>query len=274
MSFVQEMSVPSGPWSLSTAVMHKEQIRAPRLATVGHAELLDAVAVIDSRSPATCLTSGAARLLDSVCWCGPILWAWSSWVYLLPGQARGSAASVEGQRGREDRAMESVESIEAEATEVASEIGAILTHRGLTVAVAESLTGGKLANQFAATEGSGEWFTGAVVAYQSAAKQQVLGVPSGPVISEQAVISMVEGVTSLFGADCGVAASGAGGPEGQEGQAPGTTWIAAGVSGTVETELHYFSGEPLEILAQTQLHSLELLRSLLHKHEPSRTGQR
>lgn len=51
--------------------------------------------------------------------------------------------------------MKSVETIEAQATEVASDIGAILTRRGLTVAVAESLTGGKLANQFAAAGGVG-----------------------------------------------------------------------------------------------------------------------
>lgn len=163
--------------------------------------------------------------------------------------------------------MKSVETIEAEATEVASDVGTVLTQRGLTVAVAESLTGGKLANQFAATEGSGEWFAGGVVAYQSDAKHRVLGVPAGPVISKDAVVSMVEGVTALFGAEAGVAASGAGGPEGQEGQAPGTTWIAAGVSGAVEAELHHFSGEPLEILAQTQVHSLQLLRSLLIKRD-------
>lgn len=170
--------------------------------------------------------------------------------------------------------MKSVETIEAQATEVASDIGAILTRRGLTVAVAESLTGGKLANQFAAAGGSGEWFAGGVVAYQTDSKHRVLGVPEGPVISEQAVTSMVEGVTALFEADSGVAASGAGGPEGQEGQPPGTTWVAAGVSGTVEAEMHHFSGEPLEILAQTQLRSLELLRSLLNKHESSTAGEK
>ena len=99
--------------------------------------------------------------------------------------------------------------------------------------------------------------------YRSSAKHRVLGVPPGPVISEEAVSSMVRGVTDLFGADAGIAASGAGGPDGQEGQAPGTTWLAASVSGTVETNLHHFSGEPLEILAQTQLRSLQLLRGLL-----------
>ncbi|MBE1514433.1 CinA family protein [Nesterenkonia halotolerans] len=165
--------------------------------------------------------------------------------------------------------MKSVESIEAEATDIVAEIGEIISERRLTVAVAESLTGGKLANQFAATEGSGEWFAGGVVAYQSEAKRRVLGVPPGPVISQEAVTSMVQGVTALFGADSGIAASGAGGPGGQEGQAPGTTWIAARVSDTVETELHFFSGEPLEILAQTQLHCLQLLRSVLMRQRPA-----
>lgn len=162
-----------------------------------------------------------------------------------------------------------VEDIEGEATEVAAEIGTILAEQGLTVAVAESLTGGKLANQFAATEGSGEWFAGGVVAYQSGAKHQVLNVPEGPVISEEAVVSMVDGVTTLFKSDTGLAASGAGGPEGQEGQPAGTTWLAAEILGTIKTELHHFSGEPLEILAQTELRCLQLLRSVLTSQELS-----
>lgn len=162
--------------------------------------------------------------------------------------------------------MGRVEDLEAEASGVAAEIGAIMSERGLTAAVAESLTGGKLANQLAATEGSGAWFVGGVVAYHSDAKHRILGVPPGPVISRRAVVSMVDGVTALFGADSGVAASGAGGPDGQEGQAPGTTWLAARVLDAVETELHHFSGEPMEILAQTQLSSLQLLRSLLSQN--------
>ncbi|GAA1145336.1 CinA family protein [Nesterenkonia lutea] len=170
--------------------------------------------------------------------------------------------------------MESVESTEQQASEVAADIGEILSERGLTVAVAESLTGGKLANQFAAAKGSGDWFVGGVVAYQSSAKHGVLGVPSGPVISEEAVISMVNGVTAMFDADAGAAASGAAGPDGQEGQEPGTTWLAAGVLGEVETELHHFSGEPLEVLAQTQLCSLRLLRSVLNQHRASVPGGR
>ena len=164
--------------------------------------------------------------------------------------------------------MESPASMEDQAAEVAAEIGEIVAEKAITVAVAESLTGGKLVNQLAAAKGSGDWLAGGVVAYQSPAKHRVLGVPEGPVISEQAVVSMVEGVTAVFGADTGVAASGAGGPDGQEGQPPGTTWLAAKALGRVEAELHHFTGEPLEILAQTQLHALQLLRSVLVRPTP------
>jgi nicotinamide-nucleotide amidase len=158
--------------------------------------------------------------------------------------------------------------IEEEAEDVAAEIGEIVAQKGITVAVAESLTGGKLVNQLAAAKGSGQWLAGGAVAYQSSAKHRVLGVSEGPVISEEAVVAMVEGVTALFGADVGVAASGAGGPDGQEGKSPGTTWLAAEAQGNVETELHHFSGEPLDILAQTQLCALQLLRSALLRHTP------
>ncbi|WP_258934228.1 CinA family protein [Nesterenkonia pannonica] len=71
--------------------------------------------------------------------------------------------------------MQSVERLEAEASEVVADVGAVLAEWELTVAVAESLTGGKIANQCAAAKGSGDWFAGGVVAYHSDAKHRVLG---------------------------------------------------------------------------------------------------
>lgn len=164
--------------------------------------------------------------------------------------------------------MENSATTEERAAEIAAEISEIVVERGVTVAVAESLTGGKLVNQLAAAEGSAQWLAGGVVAYRSSAKHRLLGVPKGPVITREAVVTMVEGASALFEADAGVAASGAGGPEGQEGQPPGTTWLAARVMGSVETELHHFSGDPLHVLAQTQLRALQLFRSALTQREP------
>lgn len=152
---------------------------------------------------------------------------------------------------------------EQRAEDVADEVGTLAGRHRLDVAVAESLTGGKIANQLAAAEGSGEWFVGALVAYQTRVKHQVLHVPDGPVISEQSVVTMAEEVASLLQANASVAASGAGGPGRQEGQEPGTTWIAVKVHDTVHTKQYHFAGEPIEILGQTQFHALALLRSTI-----------
>lgn len=139
------------------------------------------------------------------------------------------------------------------------------TH-GFTVATAESLTGGQIATALAAAEDSSDWFAGSVVSYQTRVKYDVLGVPEGqPVISETAVEAMAAGVAKLMGADAAVAASGCGGPGEQEGQPPGTTWIAARVRGRTRTELHHFDGDPGDVLAQARRRSLELLHELMRE---------
>lgn len=74
---------------------------------------------------------------------------------------------------------------------------------------------------------------------------------------------MAEGVASLMGADAVVAISGAGGPSSQEGNPPGTAWIAAQVRGRVRAELHHFDGNMKAILVQSECHALDLLRELM-----------
>ena len=80
-----------------------------------------------------------------------------------------------------------------------------------------------------------------------------------------AVEAMAAGVAKLMGADAAVAASGCGGPGEQEGQPPGTTWIAARVRGRTRTELHHFDGDPGDVLAQARRRSLELLHELMRE---------
>lgn len=155
--------------------------------------------------------------------------------------------------------MADYEEREDEAAEIAARLSRELTERGLTVAVAESLTGGKIANQLAAAPNSSEWFAGAIVCYWSEVKHLVLDVAPGPVVSEDAVTVMARSVAALLGTSASIAASGAGGPDSLEGQAPGTTWIAVSVRGEVHTELHRFSGDPIDVLAQTEKAALLLL---------------
>ncbi|WP_460490856.1 CinA family protein, partial [Corynebacterium nasicanis] len=108
----------------------------------------------------------------------------------------------------------------------------LATAHGYTVAVAESLTGGTLSAELAAVEGSSDWFAGGLVAYQTATKVAVLGVPAGcPVISAQCVSTMASSLADLLSADAVVSVSGAGGPAGQDGEPPGTTWFATLVRG-------------------------------------------
>lgn len=150
--------------------------------------------------------------------------------------------------------------------DTAAQISELATQHDFTVAVAESLTGGKINSRLSAAPGSSEWFAGGVVCYETRIKYEVLGVPEGtPVITEAAVSAMATGLADLMTADATVAVSGAGGPGSQEGNPPGTTWIAVLVRGKIHTELHHFPGEPEDILAQTEERALELLHTTMVK---------
>ena len=130
-------------------------------------------------------------------------------------------------------------------------VGRALEGERRRVAVAESLTGGLLSNALARVEGSGEWFRGGVVAYASEVKHDVLDVPPGPVVSAPAVTAMAVGVAKLLGADVGLAVTGVGGPDPQDGRPVGTVWIGVFVDGRVVAIEQHFDGDPASICEQT-----------------------
>lgn len=145
------------------------------------------------------------------------------------------------------------------------DIGDLLDQHGLTVAVAESLTGGDLSSRLARMGGASDWFRGGLVAYASAVKHDVLGVRPGPVVSEHAVLDMADGVARLLSADLTVAVTGVGGPDPQEGLAPGTVWIGARLGEHHAAELHHFPGDPDEVCAATCDAALDLLVATLRR---------
>jgi nicotinamide-nucleotide amidase len=142
-------------------------------------------------------------------------------------------------------------------------VGAVLKRRGQTLAVAESLTGGLLASAFARASGSSEWFRGGIVAYSSAVKYDLLDVPDGPVVSEAAAVAMARGACGLLQADVAVAVTGVGGPDPQDGQAPGTVWMATWPAQLGDAVLLRLDGSPESICQQVCAQAVRLVRDRL-----------
>jgi nicotinamide-nucleotide amidase len=98
-------------------------------------------------------------------------------------------------------------------------VGQMLAERGITIAVAESCTGGLIAKRITDNPGSSAYFAGGVVAYSNAAKSALLGVPTVALdehgaVSDPVVRAMAEGVRERFGVDIGIATTGISGPDG------------------------------------------------------------
>ena len=109
-----------------------------------------------------------------------------------------------------------------------------LRDRGWTLALAESLTGGLIGARLTAVPGASDAFRGGLVSYASDVKFDLLDVPVGPVVSEEAVVAMARGAARLLGADCAIAVTGVAGPDPLDGEEPGTVWMATLVAGEVE----------------------------------------
>lgn len=107
-----------------------------------------------------------------------------------------------------------------------------LLQRGLTLAVAESCTGGNIASQLTAQAGASAYFKGGVVAYSNEVKKNVLGVQHKTLevygaVSEETACEMVQGVRQRLGADVAIATTGIAGPDGGTREKPvGTVWVA------------------------------------------------
>ena len=121
-----------------------------------------------------------------------------------------------------------------------------LTERGLTLATAESCTGGNIARLLTAQAGASAYFKGGVVAYSNEVKESVLGVKHSTLeahgaVSEATVREMAEGVRTRLGADLAIATTGVAGPDGGTPEKPvGTVWIAVADATHTEAKLLQF----------------------------------
>jgi nicotinamide-nucleotide amidase len=121
--------------------------------------------------------------------------------------------------------------LERSAQEVAQEVIALAVARGATVAVAESLTAGLVAGTLGSVPGASQVLRGAVVAYATDLKVTLLGVDEllldhGGAVQAEVAMAMADGVAARLGAGYGLGTTGVAGPDPQDGQPPGTVYVA------------------------------------------------
>ena len=144
-------------------------------------------------------------------------------------------------------------------------IGELLVQRGVTLAVAESCTGGLIAHRITNVSGSSRYFLGGITAYANEAKMKLLGVSletldAHGAVSAETVLQMARGVRMALGADIGLSTSGIAGPSGGTGDKPvGTTWIGFSTAEGEEARHFLFQGDRLSVKEQAAQEALKLL---------------
>lgn len=125
-------------------------------------------------------------------------------------------------------------------------VGRLLAERGLTVATAESCTGGHVVNRLTNISGSSAYVMGGVVAYSNAAKVDLLGVDpelleEEGAVSKRCAVQLARGARARFGADIGISTTGVAGPTGGTADKPvGLVWVGyADAEGECAVRLHF-----------------------------------
>jgi PncC family amidohydrolase len=152
---------------------------------------------------------------------------------------------------------------------LSKKLGAALHSKKLTLAVAESCTGGLIGGAITAIAGSSRYFAGGVIAYDNSIKRRVLRVPerilkSYGAVSAETVIAMAHGAQKLLNADCAVAVSGVAGPGGGTKEKPvGLVFIGIAVKKRVRAFEERFAGERELVRELAVNRALELMLGAL-----------
>ncbi|MEM9073696.1 MAG: competence/damage-inducible protein A [Myxococcota bacterium] len=157
----------------------------------------------------------------------------------------------------------------------AAVIGQHLRDRGLTLAVAESCTGGMVGSMLTDVPGSSDYLLLDAVTYANSAKTQVLGV--GPdvlrgygAVSSETASAMAEGAKRVSGADVGVSTTGVAGPGGGTDAKPvGTVWFGLATENGTLTLRHHFHGDREQVRMQAAYVALELVRRFALGRDPA-----
>ena len=165
-------------------------------------------------------------------------------------ESRVRAVIGEAVFGTDDDTMESV-------------VLALMRSAGLTLGLAESVTGGLIAARLTEVPGASDVLRGAVVPYDRALKTGVLGAPDVNAVSSEMALAMAAGACRVLGADVGLATTGAAGPESHEGAEPGTVWIGLHLGGEGEATRVRFNMARVMVRQLGTITALNLLRTRL-----------
>jgi len=149
------------------------------------------------------------------------------------------------------------------------ELAALFHASGMTLALAESCTGGMIAARITDIPGCSAWFKGGVVAYHNQVKQQLLGVSrdileNHGAVSEQVAMAMAEGARRAVGSDLSLAVTGIAGPDGGTSEKPvGTVYIALADHAGSVTGRYQFEGGRDAVRKQTVEQAFFLLKKRL-----------
>ena len=266
-------AVPGVPWEMKKMVSEcvvpdlqarageRHVIRSRTLRTWGHsesglAELLEPeMRLLDSTGKATIafLASGmeglkvriTAKAADDE----------TAETVLSGVESRARAVIGEAVFGVDDDTMESV-------------VLDMMRSQGLTLGLAESVTGGLIAARLTEVPGASDVLRGAVVPYDRALKTAVLGAPDVNAVSSEMALAMAEGACRVLGADVGLATTGAAGPDPHEGAEAGTVWIGLHLDGEGEAVRVRFNMARTMVRQLGTITALNLLRTRL----PARDG--
>jgi competence/damage-inducible protein CinA-like protein len=157
----------------------------------------------------------------------------------------------------------------ADGSTVDEQVAGLLRSRSLTIATAESCTGGLLAGRLTELEGSSEYVLGGLVVYSNAAKTALAGVPADLIervgaVSTEVAEALADGARSVLGADLGVGITGVAGPGGGTPEKPvGLVFLHAAAPDGSSTRRLDFPGDREAIRGRATAAALHLVRTLL-----------
>ena len=153
---------------------------------------------------------------------------------------------------------------------LATELGATLKARGLVLALAESCTGGMVAQAVTSIAGSSAWFDRAFITYSNQAKIDMLGVNNQTLmqhgaVSEQTAAEMAQGALKFSLAQISASITGIAGPDGGTADKPvGTVCFGFALKNKLKTSTQHFTGSRESVRQQASIYAITQLLELMH----------